>query len=145
MLGEGCSARKGIPERDAEVRSQREFDSPPPLMIRFIVILLFLCSSASADYTIRLPVTAYCPCKVCCGSKAHGVTASGKVVRVGMVAGPRSIPFGTKVFIPGAGWRTVEDRLAERFDRRIDLYCTTHSQAKAWGIRTLNVKVLVNK
>jgi 3D (Asp-Asp-Asp) domain-containing protein len=58
-----------------------------------------------------------------------------------MVAGPRSIPFGTKVLIPGAGWRIVEDRLASRFDGRIDLYCTTHSQAKAWGIRTLRVLV----
>jgi 3D (Asp-Asp-Asp) domain-containing protein len=90
---------------------------------------------------MTVEVTAYCPCPICCGRHAHGVTASGKRACVGMIAGPRWIPFGTRVLIPGAGWRVVEDRLAQRYDDRIDLFCSRHSSAKAWGIRKLKVWV----
>src|SRR4051812_3298311 len=30
--------------------------------------------------TVRMEVTAYCPCPICCGEGAHGITASGKLV-----------------------------------------------------------------
>src|SRR4051812_7882571 len=31
-------------------------------------------------YTRRMEVTAYCPCSICCGDAAQGITASGKLV-----------------------------------------------------------------
>ena len=88
-------------------------------------------------------VTAYCPCKVCCGQWAGGPTASGRMPVAGItVAGPRSIPFGTRVWIEGVGVRVVQDRLARKYDGRFDLYFATHAEALRFGKRSLKVKVL---
>ena len=49
------------------------------------------------------------------------ITASGKKVSRGMVAGPRNVPFGTKVEIDGNIY-TVEDRTAKKYNGRWDIY-----------------------
>lgn len=88
-------------------------------------------------------VTAYCPCSKCCGRWSGGPTASGKMPVAGItVAGPRSIPFGTRVWIEGVGVRVVQDRLARKYDGRFDLYFATHAEALRFGKRSLKVKVL---
>lgn len=85
-------------------------------------------------------VTAYCPCKTCCG-KPNQPTASGRMPVQGVtVAGPRRIPFGTWVEIEGVGRRRVDDRLARRYDNRFDVYFTNHATARKFGIRKLKVK-----
>ena len=88
-------------------------------------------------------VTAYCPCKVCCGQWSGGPTASGKMPKAGVtVAGPRRIPFGTRVWIEGVGERVVQDRLARKYDGRFDLYFSSHKEALRFGKRTLQVRIL---
>ena len=87
-------------------------------------------------------VTAYCPCRICCGPGATGVTASGVAPSKGITcAASRSIPFGTVLSIQGVGTRIVQDRLAARYDSRIDVFFSTHADAKRFGIKTLTVKV----
>ena len=48
-------------------------------------------------------VSAYCAGPCCCGEFADGITASGHKIQPGdvFVAAPKSIPFGTKLWIPG--------------------------------------------
>jgi len=88
-------------------------------------------------------VTAYCPCSKCCGKWSGCPTASGKMPVAGVtVAGPRSIQFGTRVWIEGVGVRVVQDRLARKYDGRFDLYFATHAEALRFGKRSLKVKVL---
>jgi 3D (Asp-Asp-Asp) domain-containing protein len=88
-------------------------------------------------------VTAYCPCKVCCGQWAGGPTASGKMPVVGVTcAGPRRIPFGTRVRIEGLGERVVQDRLARKYDGRFDVFFASHKEALRFGKRTLKVRIL---
>ena len=88
-------------------------------------------------------VTAYCPCKVCCGQWSGGPTASGKMPVAGVtVAGPRSIPFGTKVWIEGVGERVVQDRLARKYNGRFDVFFASHAEALRFGRRTLKVRIL---
>jgi 3D (Asp-Asp-Asp) domain-containing protein len=96
------------------------------------------------ESTVELyTVTAYCPCKVCCGKWSGGPTASGKMPKPGItVAGPRSIPFGTRVLIEGVGERVVQDRLARKYDGRFDLYFSSHKEALRFGKRTLQVRIL---
>ncbi|MDF1497136.1 MAG: hypothetical protein P1P90_03690 [Patescibacteria group bacterium] len=56
-----------------------------------------------------------------------------------------SLPFGTKINVPGFGVCTVRDRLHPRFAHRIDLYFGGADQitaAKQWGKRNLTVEVL---
>lgn len=51
-------------------------------------------------------------------------------------------PFGTRMFIPGYGWGTVEDRgSAIKGVSRIDLYFHSHTNALEWGRKKLNVKI----
>lgn len=91
----------------------------------------------------NLVVTAYCVCKICCGSHASGLTASGDLPREGItIAASRSIPFGTHVHITGfTNDFIVQDRLAKRYDSRVDIYMASHRDALRFGKRTLQVTV----
>lgn len=84
---------------------------------------------------VKKEVTAYCGCEKCCGSYADGITASGYKLQEGskVVAAPKNIPFGTKIYIPGYGLATVEDRGGAIKDNRIDVYFHTHKEALQWG------------
>lgn len=87
-----------------------------------------------------LTVTAYCQCVKCCGPQASGITASGVIPKQGItVAASRRIPFGTVIAIEGLGTRVVQDRLARKYDSRIDVYFNSHQKAKQFGKRTLRV------
>lgn len=80
-------------------------------------------------------VTAYCACKLCCGTNAHGVCADGHKPTQGItVAASRSIPLGTHIHISGfANDFIVQDRLAKRYDGRVDIYFRSHKDALKFG------------
>ena len=89
--------------------------------------------------TIRIVtafVTAYSPIEGC--DDPDCIMASGKKVYEGAVACSRKIPLGTKVKI-GADVYVCEDRLALRFDDRIDIFINDYQKAKEWGIQQRNV------
>lgn len=94
------------------------------------------------NYTVkRMKITFYCACAKCCG-KTNGITASGKRVRRGVtVAAPRTYKFGTKLYIKGFGYRTVQDRGGAIKDNRIDIYVPTHAKALKLGLRYANVRI----
>jgi 3D (Asp-Asp-Asp) domain-containing protein len=102
-------------------------------MKRLLVILLagWAGSATAKSYT----VTAYCPCVKCCGAWAAGRrTASGVVPKAGVtIAAPRHVPFGTRLYVEGVGWRVVQDRLAKRYDNRLDVFVNNHHTALAFG------------
>ena len=84
--------------------------------------------------------TGYCKCHLCCGAHASRITASGARPVEGITcAASRSIPFGTVLTIEGVGRRTVQDRLAIRYDARLDVYFERHSDAVRFGKRKLKV------
>ena len=92
--------------------------------------------------TNTLIVTAYCACKLCCGPHAGGLTASGvKPVEGITCAASRSIPFGTRIYIEGVGYRTVQDRLAKRYDNRIDIFFKRHEDALRFGKQNKNIHI----
>lgn len=99
--------------------------------------------------TIWLQVTAYCPCKKCCGPGAKGLTASGRSIRYNdgqfVAADTRVLPFGTKLVIPGYANETpvpVIDRGGAIKGYHIDLFFPTHEQAKQWGVKWMQVQVV---
>lgn len=103
------------------------------------MLLLGAMAGAAAEPAVRT-ITAYCACKKCCGEGAKGITASGRLPVEGhTVAASRSIPLGTRINIEGLGWRVVEDRLAKRFDGRVDVYFASHAAAKKFGIKKLKI------
>lgn len=96
--------------------------------------------------TVRMRVTAYCPCKVCCGHLAKGRTANGSVIRRGdrFVAAPQEHPFGSEIIVP----RYNRDKPVKVIDRgggikgnRLDVFFPSHTMAAKWGVKYLDVKV----
>lgn len=84
-------------------------------------------------------LTGYCICEQCCG-KTDGITASGAQAKPGItIAAPASIPFGTKVFIPGVGERIVQDRGGAITEHHIDILFESHQQALDFGRKTMEV------
>lgn len=96
---------------------------------------------ASANRTII--VTGYCPCKLCCGIYAskQPQTASGTVPQKSKTIACNFLPFKTRVKILGKIY-TVEDRLAEKYKDRIDIFFNSHKEAKAFGKQTLTVTII---
>lgn len=77
-------------------------------------------------------LTAYCPCKKCCGKNpsdpGYGLTASGEVAREGVTIAADKLPFGTRVYIEGVGERVVQDRGGAIKGNRIDIFCSSHER-----------------
>ena len=94
-------------------------------------------------------LTAYCKCQKCC-NKSDGVTANGHLLtdndHLKVCAAPKEIPFGTNITISG-GWSgtvTVVDRGGAIKNKRLDIYCKTHQDAKNFG-KKQNCTISYNK
>ncbi len=103
-----------------------------------------------------MEVTAYCPCRICCGQWADlpmslrriggGKVPLGLLIHrnVGFVAGPGSMPIGTALSIPGYhGGQPVRvlDRGRLITSGRLDVFLPTHAQALKWGVQRLPVTI----
>ena len=93
-------------------------------------------------------VTAYCPCRACCGRHADGRTASGRSILANgsrfVAADTRVLPFGTRVSVPGyygGAPVSVLDRGSRIRGRRLDVFFASHARAARWGTRRLTVTV----
>ena len=96
--------------------------------------------------TVRMRVTAYCPCPKCCGQYSDGITACGHKILPGdtFVAADKRYPFGTKMTIPGYNnGQAVEvlDRGGAIRENRLDVFFHSHEEALKWGVKYLDVKV----
>lgn len=117
-----------------------------------LLAIAFLAVVASFADGAVWRVSAFCPCKKCCGPKARGITASGIRADHPLVAAPPEIPFGTVLSVPGyADGRPVrvEDRGGAIQGRRLDVLFYvpgkplkySHRKARQWGVRWLEVEV----
>lgn len=70
------------------------------------------------------------------------IMASGKMVYVGAMACPRSMEFGTSIEVRGIGVFTCEDRMNIRYTNNFDLFKLTKQEAKAFGRKTLEYKIV---
>jgi len=105
-------------------------------------------SRSAKPRVVEMTVTAYCPCRKCCGKHADGVTASGRSVKTNggrfVAADTRVLPMFTKVAIPGYnGGKAVPvlDVGGAIKGNRLDVFFATHQQARNWGVRKLKVTV----
>lgn len=92
-------------------------------------------------YLGTFKVTAYCPCEKCNGRWA-GMTAMGVTPKEGITVAvdKRVIPLGTKLYIEGIGEVIAQDTGVK--GNSIDLFMTTHEEAKIWGVKQLKVSIL---
>ena len=79
-----------------------------------------------------------------CGN-GNGLTATGTQVTPGrtIAVDPTDIPYGSKVYIEGYGWRTAEDCGGAVKGKHIDMAVDTHDTAMDKGIKRKGVWVLV--
>jgi len=96
--------------------------------------------------TVKMRVTAYCPCPKCCGSYSDGITACNYEIREGdvFVAADSEYPFGTEMVIAGynnGGAVKVLDRGGAITGNRLDVFFNSHEEALKWGVRHIEVKV----
>lgn len=98
---------------------------------------------------VRMKVTAYCPCRKCCGRHSDGITACNHRIRPGdvFVAADKQYRFGTDMIIPGYNEDqpvVVKDRGRLIKGNRLDVFFHSHRQAQKWGVKTLDVLVRVD-
>ena len=113
-------------------------------------ILLMALLLATPISTWRMKVTAYCCCSICCEKwSGGGVTSTGRDASLpGAAADPRVLPYGTVLDIPGIGVRAIDDtggamrKSARKQAIHIDVRMATHAEARAWGVRWLEVGVV---
>ncbi len=93
---------------------------------------------------VRAKLTAYEPSHKSCGSFANGKTSTGDNAwnMDGVAVDPRAIPYGTKVWIPGVGFREADDTGAamknsweDQRQFHIDIRMTYYYQARNWGVQ----------
>lgn len=95
---------------------------------RLVVQVLVTAYSSTPDQTDDTPFT----------------TANGTTVHTGVVAA-NWLPFGAHVRLPdhfGDQMFVVEDRMNQRFAKRLDIWMPTREEAVAWGARYVTVEVL---
>jgi len=123
-----------------------ESNTKPPRFLPKGILRIAKARAGGEWESIRMRVTAYCPCPKCCGEYSDGVTACGYKIRPGdtFVAADRRFHFGTEMLIPGySNSQTVKvlDRGGAIKGNRLDVFFATHEEALEWGVKHLDIKV----
>jgi 3D (Asp-Asp-Asp) domain-containing protein len=93
---------------------------------------------------VRVLTTGYCPCAICCGKDADGITARGRRVEqhpFGIASAPDLVTPWLTLDIPGYGRARVDDtggamrQSAKKNIVHLDLRFITHQVARSWGRR----------
>ncbi|MHB1206091.1 MAG: 3D domain-containing protein [Rhodospirillaceae bacterium] len=75
------------------------------------------------------------------GDPGYGITKHGTRAGPGTIAAPPAYAFGTKMYVPGYGWGTVQDIGGAIKGNRLDVWFETEKEAKRWGRQNLDVVV----
>lgn len=85
-------------------------------------------------------ITSYCPCEVCCGSWADGLTATGIPAEPGIVAvDPAVIPLGSTVILNGQEYMAADVGVK---GLAVDICAAGHQEAVAYGVQRQDVWVI---
>lgn len=80
-------------------------------------------------------ITHYCPCSICCGPWANGITSTGATATTNhtIAVDPSVIPYGSQVVINGQVY-VAEDCGGAIKGNRIDIYVATHAEGESKGV-----------
>ena len=117
-------------------------------MSKMLTLILVLIGTMSPAGEFLTTTTGYCNegargCRICCGkwAKYNRTASRSRPDASRTCAAPRWVPFGTRVWIEGVGWRVVEDRLNRKYEGRWEVFFATHKEAKKFGKRKLEVRL----
>ena len=103
--------------------------------------------SASSEATLTklgvFVITHYCPCSICCGPWANGITSTGvtAVTNRTVAVDPTIIPYGSKLVINGQVY-VAEDCGGAIKGNRIDIYVGSHAEGNQRGKYATDVYLL---
>lgn len=96
-------------------------------------------TAASSDASLvslgTFRITHYCPCSICCGPWADGITSTGvtAVTNRTIAVDPTQIPYGSKVVINGQVY-VAEDCGGAIKTNCIDIYVASHAEGESKGV-----------
>lgn len=143
--------KKATPTQDVRAGTTSSPAAPPELIEQ--------AEQDGANWQMAfVKVTAYCPCTICCGDWAltdllERETASGTPLKplidnnIGFVAAAVTIPFGTKLQVPGYNDNNpvyVLDRGGAIDEGDIDVFFPTHQEALNWGVKHMWILVFTD-
>ena len=134
----------GVPllEIDFEALPLSEISDEPKTEAEIIADLdyLYAVKMSATAYTADYESTGKRP-----GDKGFGITYSGMVARVGVVAvDPKVIPLGTELYIEGYGFAIAGDTGSAIKGNKVDLYFNTNWECKQFGRQQRMVYVLAD-
>ena len=103
--------------------------------------------SVSSDAVLKhlgvFKITHYCPCSICCGPWANGITATGTtaVTNHTIAVDPSQIPYGSQVVINGQVY-VAEDCGSAIKTNCIDIYVGSHAEGESKGVYYTDVYVI---
>lgn len=88
-------------------------------------------------------ITHYCPCSLCCGPWANGITSTGVTATTNrtIAVDPSQIPYGSKVVINGQIY-VAEDCGGAIKTNCIDIYVASHEEGESKGVYYTDVYLL---
>ena len=100
--------------------------------------LIGIASSVYPKAKIMAVITAYSPKEGC--DDPDCITASGEIVKEGMIACPRELKFGTKIKIQDEIYE-CKDRMAKKYNDRFDIFFSSYESAMEWGIKEETIEI----
>ena len=103
--------------------------------------------AVSSDATLKplgtFKITHYCPCSICCGPWANGITSTGVIATTNhtIAVDPSQIPYGSKVVINGQVY-VAEDCGGAIKQNCIDIYVATHQEGEDKGVYYTDVYLI---
>lgn len=103
--------------------------------------------AVSSDATLKplgtFKITHYCPCSICCGPWANGITSTGVTATTNrtIAVDPSQIPYGSKVVINGQVY-VAEDCGGAIKQNCIDIYVATHQEGEEKGVYYTDVYLI---
>ena len=100
-------------------------------------------NTQTATKTFYVTATAYtASCKGCSGITATGINLRKNPSLKLIAVDPRVIPLGSKVWVEGYGHAIAGDTGGAIKGNKIDLHMASNSDARNWGRRKVQIKVL---
>lgn len=97
-------------------------------------------SSGGKTYLGEWRITFYCPCEICCGEWANGITSSGAVATPWWTVACDGLADGTIIEIDGLGTFEVQDSGVPY--GCIDVFVADHEEALALGMQYHDVYIV---
>lgn len=103
--------------------------------------------AASSDANLKplgkFRITHYCPCSICCGPWANGITSTGVTATTNhtIAVDPSQIPYGSQVVINGQVY-VAEDCGGAIKTNCIDIYVATHEEGESKGVYYTDVYLI---